>query len=578
MIDDLASTDSGKGAELVAGIIRVKSLDDFAVGDGATNDSSALADAIASLPDGGTLALNNKTYLVDPSVTIPYGVNIVGPGVLKLSGQASNFLIPKGNNRFRDFDIQGSGIGDGSSGVALIAIIGSGGDRISDIWIDNVNGYDGLGDGIRFEDCENVFVKNSNWDVSRNPYTINDTSVGSRHIYIDGFRCSCKIIGFGAESDDNTCIVEHIYLSNGYIVNIQTSPPSTTYGVGFTKSTTLNAGTFKKYRDFHVTNVTVDNFYFAAQVRGADGGSYYGFRAKNCDRGIEIANGNEVWNLTVDSPDISADSNGFVTAGATKNLTLSGGTFNLVSGAGVFVDGAENVSINGPRILYSDGTSSTGLRVTDSSGIVENAYIEKALTALINVSAASGKILEVKGNTGDTGGSTVAAGLVFSGSTAGLSVHDNHLLGTITKVIDDNSNGLFRLENNEGADLFVGQAKTTSSGSVTATFSVRGTDLAYIPIESGVFAGFEIIVKGFRTSSSTPGGIYARLDGAIKNTGGTTALVGSVTSSPYFETDSSMSITVTADDTNDGIKVEITGVDSQTHTFNIVCRLHYIRT
>jgi hypothetical protein len=72
--------------------------------------------------------------------------------------------------------------------------------------------------------------------------------------------------------------------------------------------------------------------------------------------------------------------------------------------------------------------------------------------------------------------------------------------------------------------------------------------------------------------------MYADVRGAIQNNGGTTAMVGSNTTVHYAETDASMDLSITADNTNDGLAAAITGVAAQTHTFALTARLKMIRS
>ena len=73
---DLASTDDGKGADLIANVARVENVKSYgAVGNGSANDTAAIEAAIAAAPAGGEVYFPAGTYMTD-YITIDKKVNI----------------------------------------------------------------------------------------------------------------------------------------------------------------------------------------------------------------------------------------------------------------------------------------------------------------------------------------------------------------------------------------------------------------------------------------------------------------------------------------------------------------------
>lgn len=62
-----------------------------AVGDGTTDDSSAIAAAVAATPSGAVLMFPEGTFLLDQEIFITQPMTIVGPGTIKLPDQSSLF-------------------------------------------------------------------------------------------------------------------------------------------------------------------------------------------------------------------------------------------------------------------------------------------------------------------------------------------------------------------------------------------------------------------------------------------------------------------------------------------------------
>jgi hypothetical protein len=73
---------------------------------------------------------------------------------------------------------------------------------------------------------------------------------------------------------------------------------------------------------------------------------------------------------------------------------------------------------------------------------------------------------------------------------------------------------------------------------------------------------FDILIVARRDSSNESAGYMVR--GTIKNDGGNTALVGAVVKDVFGENDAAWDVSVTADDTNNALKIQVTGAAGKT--------------
>jgi len=97
----------------------------------------------------------------------------------------------------------------------------------------------------------------------------------------------------------------------------------------------------------------------------------------------------------------------------------------------------------------------------------------------------------------------------------------------------------------------------TTDGAATELFT-NGSDKR-ITIPANTNGTFSILIIGRQTNGSGEGGSY-KVEGGIKNEGGTTALIGAgVTKTALAEDVAGWDVAVTADNTNDSIKIEVTG-------------------
>jgi hypothetical protein len=121
-----------------------------------------------------------------------------------------------------------------------------------------------------------------------------------------------------------------------------------------------------------------------------------------------------------------------------------------------------------------------------------------------------------------------------------------------------NASGIFSAAGDAQRARFVMRNKTTTNSAVELFLDGSSTRLT---IPSGKYLTGTINIAGIK-SDGTAAASYIR-QFSIKNVAGTTSLVGTVNTIGTDEA-ASTSISITANDTNDALKVEVTGIASET--------------
>jgi len=107
---------------------------------------------------------------------------------------------------------------------------------------------------------------------------------------------------------------------------------------------------------------------------------------------------------------------------------------------------------------------------------------------------------------------------------------------------------------------FVARRKTTDN---TATTLLLDGSTTQLTITSGKILFADIMVSGIKSDGSAAACYKRKV--AIKNVGGTTALVGSVeTIGVDIEDNASTDVAITADNTNDALQINVTGIAAET--------------
>lgn len=230
---------------------------------------------------------------------------------------------------------------------------------------------------------------------------------------------------------------------------------------------------------------------------------------------------------------ISGGSGG--TASATSS-TVSGGASGVASGTASTVSGGDSNTASSNYSTVSGGESNTASTATHATVI--GGY----------KNAASGA------ESSSLGGESNTASGAYS-CTIGGSFARATLRGQVSI-----SNGKFGEAGDAQSSVLV--ARNTTTNATPTDLFLDGSSIK-VTIASDRMCTFSILVSAvdIGTGSAQVEGDCAgyRIDGVIRNLGGTTALVGAVTVTVIAESVAGWDATVTADDTNDAIKLTVTG-------------------
>jgi len=168
-------------------------------------------------------------------------------------------------------------------------------------------------------------------------------------------------------------------------------------------------------------------------------------------------------------------------------------------------------------------------------------------------------------------GGALGGGSIASGSTSGIFASPASsatqtgavVLGGYQAVADRramhaHSAGRFAANGDAQRARFVLRNKTTTNAAVELFLDGSSTRLT---IPSGKYLTGTINIAGIKSTGDTAASYIRQF--SIKNQAGTTALVGTVNTIGTDEA-ASTSISITADDTNDALKVEVTGIAAET--------------
>lgn len=247
-----------------------------------------------------------------------------------------------------------------------------------------------------------------------------------------------------------------------------------------------------------------------------------------------------------------------ISVSATGATTISGsltiGAYTLPNTDGT---SGQVLSTNGSGTLaWSTISGGGGSGITSING-------DSTVTQLLTVGT-SGTDFTIDSTT--TSGTTVfnlpdasatARGLITTGTQtfAGNKI----FIGSIQATQFAVSNGYFSVDGDCQSISKVIRNKTTSA---TATELFLDGSSTRLTITSGTIMFADIIIVGIKSDGSSSATYRRKV--AIKNVGGSTSLVGSVESIGTDYESSATNVSLTADDTNDSLKVLVTGIASET--------------
>lgn len=224
---------------------------------------------------------------------------------------------------------------------------------------------------------------------------------------------------------------------------------------------------------------------------------------------------------------------------------VASGSYSLAVGYGNVAGGTLSLAFgdgNNAQATYSIAVGSNNQTSSSYSNAIGNSNL-----------ASGGNCIAIGYVNSCTGNKAFAIGGRAGANRLGMCAHASFSW--------DNPTGGDGAEPNSGQAQyvrFVAANKTTTNSGVTLFLDGSSTRLT-IPSGKAMFANVQIVgIKSDGTAAAT----YQR-QVAIKNVGGTTSLVGTVNTIGTDEA-ASTSISITADDTNDALKIEVTGIASET--------------
>lgn len=123
--------------------------------------------------------------------------------------------------------------------------------------------------------------------------------------------------------------------------------------------------------------------------------------------------------------------------------------------------------------------------------------------------------------------------------------------------------------NNNDKELIYTLTGTTTNNTVTELFTALG-DRLLIPTDTTW--GFDIMVTARRTDADNESAVYM-VRGGIDNNAGTTALVNAVDAYYTNEDTAAWAVTVDANNTNDALRIQVTGENAKTISWKVKVRI-----
>ena len=305
-----------------------------------------------------------------------------------------------------------------------------------------------------------------------------------------------------------------------------------------------------------------------------------------------------------DAIDLSPSRGGATQVASGNNSTVSGGRNNTASGADSSVSGGHDNTASGVESTVSGGDSNTAsaLDTTVGGGVVNTASATNATIAGGSNNTASGVDSVVSGGSGNTAAaddSTIAGGdtnSVEAGSDGGTvgggfsnDVHDDYativggrgnsalagaaygtILGGRECNIDKHgqvahSSGRFASNGDAQTSEFIWRVTTTDATANVEMFLDGATATKRATVPNNTTWAFDILVAARRSNGDS---ICFRIVGGIKNDAGTTVLVAATTETVIADGTggalTAANIDVNADNGNDALRIQVTGIAAQT--------------
>lgn len=442
-----------------------------AVGDGVTNDYTAIAAMYASLTSGGMVLFDAKTYLVSSPVYVSNNnIRTMGVGrasMLKLSGDVGDISILRLNADglvVEDLTIDGNRSVNTSATQYSHAISIEAGKKkikVQNCWLQNT-----MGDGVDIQKTsEDVQILN-NWMIDNYRNGVSDVG-GYRHT-IRGNQIvstSSNIVGCIDLEPNGDDVLEDILVSGNTIYITGTKP----YGIDIALD--------KVTTDSKLKNIRVTNNIIHGDATDGPTVGIYGYGARNV-----TIQGNEVYGAVQDgiylddgatnaSKDCSIDGNTVVSSGRygigseADNTHVRNNIVRLATKYGMYFRGTVGGVFTGNHVYVLD--SATYAVLFDVAGITDFTFAGNQIEASA-VGSNQGVRIERAANAkvyGNTIKNFSTGLLIGTTSYDTVYAHDNQYIGCTTNSTNSSRTVIGTINlSNKGTSLLY-----SAAGAVTAT-------------------------------------------------------------------------------------------------------------
>jgi hypothetical protein len=320
-----------------------------------------------------------------------------------------------------------------------------------------------------------------------------------------------------------------------------------------------------------------------------------------------LGDGNEITGTATQAAIVGGHNNtisvngGFIGGGQDNDISSSTGSISsIVGGASNSIAGTSTfyAFIGGGQLNTIDGTSTHSSIPGGESNTITSADHTVVAGGFSNAVTSTGGYNAVGGGASHIISGTVSYAAIAGGlgndSTSGnynsiLGGRDNWVLGDYSSIVGGQENkaigdysvalgyqtettvtdhaviahsgGQFSVKGDAQTNQVVWRIQTTDATAAVEMF-LDGASARYSIITDSTHA-FEVLVVARRTDTDNESAAY-KFTGCIDNNAGTTALVGSVTKTVIAEDVAGWDCDIVADDTNDALKVQVTGAAAST--------------
>jgi len=237
------------------------------------------------------------------------------------------------------------------------------------------------------------------------------------------------------------------------------------------------------------------------------------------------------------------------------NTRVASGAYSLLIGGSSGTASGVNASVVGGNAGVASGSQAAVIGGTLGTASATDSIVLGGVNN--TVSSANAAVLSGSGNTASGFQSVVVGGVSNAASGNSALAHGRNATAALYSDYA-HASGQFAASGDAQYRRLIARNKTTNN---TATELYLDGSTTRLTITSGKVLSATVNIVGVK-SDGTAVARYLR-QVTIKNVAGTTSLVGSVITLGTDEA-ASTSVSITADDTNDALKIEVTGITSET--------------